>query len=98
MGARKTIEEQLSDMRRRREERIKQMELKDRAKEKKLNERLAKIKTERLSVFGKEIAKLCKEQNASLDARQVLALYEKYWPTQKEQSKEAKAPTATAAA
>jgi hypothetical protein len=93
MGARKTIEEQLSDMRRRREERIKQMELKDRAKEKKLNERLAKIKTERLSSAGAELAKLYNEQAAGLDIKKVLALCEKYWPTQKEQPKTTGAKT-----
>jgi hypothetical protein len=97
MGARKTIEEQLSDIRRRREEKIKQMQLKDRAKEKKLNERLAKIKTERLSAAGAELAKLYKDQAAFLDIKKVLALCEKYWPAQKE-SKEAKAPTAAATA
>jgi len=98
MGARKTIEEQLSDIRRRQEERIKQIQRKDREKVKKLNERLAKIKTERLSAAGAELAKLYKEQAAGLDIKKVLALCEKYWPREKEQSKEAKAPAAAAAA
>ena len=98
MGAGKTIEEQLSDIRRRQDERIKQIQQRDRAKVKKLNERLAKIKTERLAEAGAALEKLYKEQGTSLDVKKVLALCEKYWPVQKEQTKEAKAAAATVAA
>ena len=79
MGAGKTIEEKLSDIRRRQNERIKQIQQRDRAKVKKLNERLAKVKTERLAEAGAALEKLYKEQGAGLDIGKVLVLCGKYW-------------------
>ena len=77
---------------------IRKIQQRNREKLKKLNAIVAKQNAARRTEAGAQLEKLYKEQAASLDIKKVLALCEKYWPTQKEQSKEAKAPTATAAA
>ena len=79
-------------------EQIRKIQQRNREKLKKLNAIVAKQNVEKTAEFGGQVVKLYKEQGTSLDIKKVLALCEKYWPVQKERSKEAKAPTATAAA
>jgi hypothetical protein len=83
-AARKTVEEQLADVRKKQAEMVKQVQLRNREKIKILNKRLAKIETERVTDAGKAFKKLYKEHKATLELKDFLAICEKFWPARKE--------------
>jgi hypothetical protein len=95
---RKTVEEQLADVRKKQAEMVKQVQLRNREKIKILNKRLAKIETERVTDAGKAFKKLYKEHKATLELKDFLAICEKFWPARKEQPKATTAPAAASAA
>ena len=97
-GASTPADELVKRLLEKQKERIRQIQQRDREKLKRLNALLAKQKAARRAEAGAALEKLYKEQGAGLDIKKVLALCEKYWPVQKEQTKEAKAAAATVAA
>jgi hypothetical protein len=97
-GVNKTAEDLVKSILDKQKEQIRKIQQRNREKLKKLSAILAKQNAARRTEAGAQLEKLYKDQAAALDIKKVLALCEKYWPVQKEQSKEAKAPTATAAA
>jgi len=96
-GANKNAEDLVKSILDNQKEQIRKIQLRNREKLKKLNAVVAKQNAARRTEAGAQLEKLYKDQAAAIDIKKVLALCEKYWPVQKE-SKETKAPAATAAA
>jgi hypothetical protein len=96
-GVNKNAEDIVKSILDKQKEQIRKIQQRNREKLKKLNAIVAKQNAARRTEAGAQLEKLYKEQAASLDIKKVIALCEKYWPTQKE-SKDAKAGASTAAA